>query len=155
MDDTFVIHKKVNKEDFLQHINSVDPAIRFTVEDNKETPSLTPLSNLRLMVTYPLLCTGNPHRQTSTYSGIVTITSQPSLVSSSPSPIQPEQCAESLSCSNKKWTTSGRLSLNANILNGPWTRWKKRLNKSTSKVIDGANNQGTTVAQAVTSEVQN
>ena len=33
---TFVIHKEVNKQDFLQHINSVDPALRFTVEDNKE-----------------------------------------------------------------------------------------------------------------------
>ena len=27
VDDTFVIHKDVNKQDFLQHINSVDPAI--------------------------------------------------------------------------------------------------------------------------------
>ena len=36
VDDTFVIHKEVNKQDFLQHINSVDPAIRFKVEDNKE-----------------------------------------------------------------------------------------------------------------------
>ena len=46
MDDTFVIHKEVNKQDFLQHINSVDPAIKFTVEDNKEDgsiPSWTPL----------------------------------------------------------------------------------------------------------------
>ena len=49
------------------------------------SPSWTPLSNQRLMVAYPLLCTGNPHIQTSTYSGIVTITSQPSLVSSTPS----------------------------------------------------------------------
>ena len=31
---------------------------------------------------------------------------------------------------------------------------EKRLNKFTSEVIDGANNQGTTVAQAVTSEVK-
>ena len=31
---------------------------------------------------------------------------------------------------------------------------KKRLNKSTSEVIDGANDQGTTVAQTVTSEVK-
>ena len=31
---------------------------------------------------------------------------------------------------------------------------KKRLNKSTRQVIDGVNNQGTTVAQAVTSKVQ-
>ena len=33
--DTFVIHKEVNKQYFLQHINSVDPVIKFTVEDNK------------------------------------------------------------------------------------------------------------------------
>ena len=38
------------------------------------SPSWTPLSKLRLMVAYPLLCTGNPHIQTSAYSGIVTIT---------------------------------------------------------------------------------
>ena len=40
MDDTFVIHKEANKQSFLQHINSVDPAIRFTVEDNKEDGSI-------------------------------------------------------------------------------------------------------------------
>ena len=40
MDETFVIHKEVNKQDFLQHINSVDPAIKFTVEDNKEDGSI-------------------------------------------------------------------------------------------------------------------
>ena len=32
MDD---IQKEVNKQDFLQHINNVDPAIQFTVENNK------------------------------------------------------------------------------------------------------------------------
>ena len=40
MDDTFVIHKEVNKQDFLQHISSVDPGIRFTVDDNKEDGSI-------------------------------------------------------------------------------------------------------------------
>ena len=40
MDDTFVIHKEANKQGFLLHINSVDPAIRFTVEDNKEDGSI-------------------------------------------------------------------------------------------------------------------
>ena len=89
------------------------------------SPSWTPLSNLRLMVAYPSLYTGNPHIQTSTYSGIVTITSQPNLVSSTPSPIGPKQCAASQGCSNKKRTTSGRFSLNANILSGLWTRWRK------------------------------
>ena len=36
MDDTFVIQKEDHKQDFLEHINSVDLAIKFTVEDNKE-----------------------------------------------------------------------------------------------------------------------
>ena len=40
VDDTFVIHKEVNKQGFLQHINSVDPTIKFTVEDNKEDGSI-------------------------------------------------------------------------------------------------------------------
>ena len=81
--DTFAIHKEVNKQGFLQHINSVDPAIRFTVEDNKEDgsiPFLDTIVNLRLMAHCPQLCTGNPLIQTSTYSGTVTITSQPSSV---------------------------------------------------------------------------
>ena len=89
------------------------------------SPSWTPLSNMRLMAHYPSLCTENPHIQISTYSGIVTITSQPNLVSCTPSAIGPKLCAASLSCSNKKKTTSGRLSPNANILNGLWTRWGK------------------------------
>ena len=40
VDDTFVIHKEANKQGFLQHINSVDPAIKFTVEDNKDNGSI-------------------------------------------------------------------------------------------------------------------
>ena len=42
-------------------------------------------------------------------------------------PIGPKQGAASLSCSNKKWTTSGRLSPNVNIQNGLWTKWRKDL----------------------------
>ena len=40
VDDTFVIHKEVNKQGFLQHINIVDPAIMYIVEDNKEDGSI-------------------------------------------------------------------------------------------------------------------
>ena len=36
VDDTFVIQKEIQKQDFLQHINSVIPVIQFTVENNKE-----------------------------------------------------------------------------------------------------------------------
>ena len=113
------------------------------------SPSLTPLLNLRLMAHCPSLCTGNLHIQTTTCSGIVTITSQPNLVSFTSS----QQCATSLSCSNKKRTISGRLKCK-------YPKWaldkvEKRFNRSTSEVIDGANNQGTTAAQPVTNEVKN
>ena len=101
------------------------------------SPSWTPLSNLRLMVAYPSLCTGNPHTQTSTYSGIVTITSQPSLVSSTPSLMGPKQLAASLSCSNKKRTTSGRLTPNVNILHGLWTRYRKDLTSPQERSLMG------------------
>ena len=96
-----------------------------TTRRMEPSPSWTPLLNLRLMAHYLSLCTRNPHIQTSTYSRIVTITSQPNLVSSTPSPIGPQQCVASLSCSNRKRTIWGKLSPNANILNGLWTRWRK------------------------------
>ena len=83
VDDTFVIHKEVNKQGFLQHINSVDPAIKFTVEDNKEDGSMPFLDTIvkpeadgTLPITVYRKLTHTDH----TYSGIVTITSQPSLV---------------------------------------------------------------------------
>ena len=40
VDDTFVILKKDKKEEFLQHINSVDPSIQFTTEEQKEDGSM-------------------------------------------------------------------------------------------------------------------
>ena len=40
MDDTFVIPKEVNKQNFLKYNNSVDPAIQFTVENNKEDSAI-------------------------------------------------------------------------------------------------------------------
>ena len=130
VDDTFVIHKEANKQGFLQHINSVDPAIRFTVE--------TLLSNQRLMVLCPLLYTGNPHIQTSIYSGTVTITSQPSLVSSKPFPTGLPPCAVILSCFTKKRSTSGKLSPNATTPNGLWTRWRKGLTSLPDRLMMGA-----------------
>ena len=158
VDDTFVLHKEANKQGFLQHINSVDPAIKFTVEDNKEGGSIPFLDTIvkpEADDTLSITVYRNLHIQTSTCSGIVTITSQPNLVLSTWSPIWPLQFVASLSCSNRKRTTSGRLSLNATILNGLWTRWRKDSTGSTSKVIDGAHNQGTTAAQPVTNEVKN
>ena len=82
MDDTSVIQKEVNKQNFLQHIDSVDPAIQFTMENNKEdgvTPFLDttvkPETDGKL-----LLYIGNLHIWTNTYSGRTTIISHPNTV---------------------------------------------------------------------------
>ena len=40
MDDTSVVQREEKKQSFLQHINSVDPAIKFTVKDNKENGAI-------------------------------------------------------------------------------------------------------------------
>ena len=37
VDDTFIIQKEEQKQQFLKHINSVDLAIRFTVEDKENS----------------------------------------------------------------------------------------------------------------------
>ena len=90
------------------------------------------------MVLCPSLYTGNLHIQTSIYSGTATITSQPSLVSSKPSPIGPPLCAAILSCFKKKRSTSGKLSPNAITPNGPWTRWRKDLTGLPDRLMMGA-----------------
>ena len=46
MDDTFVIQKEIHKQDFLQHINGVDPTIQFTVESNKEDGAIAFLDTI-------------------------------------------------------------------------------------------------------------
>ena len=40
MDDTFVIQQEGLKQTFLEHINKVDPAIKFTVEGNQENGAI-------------------------------------------------------------------------------------------------------------------
>ena len=46
MDDTWVIQREENKQSFLQHINNVDLAIKFTVENNKEDGAITFLDTI-------------------------------------------------------------------------------------------------------------
>ena len=40
VDDTFVIQWEDQKQTFLDHINKVDPAIKLTIEDNKESGTI-------------------------------------------------------------------------------------------------------------------
>ena len=46
MDDTCVIQDQLHKDEFLNHINSVDNAIQFTVEEAKEDGSIPFLDTL-------------------------------------------------------------------------------------------------------------
>ena len=96
------------------------------------SPSWTPWSNQRMMVAYPSLCTGNPNIQTSTYSGIVTITSQLSLVSSTTSLIGLKNV-----CSKPELLQQEKNHLRKALIKCKYPKWvldkvKKRLNKSTS-----------------------
>ena len=141
MDDTFVIHKEANKQGFLQHINSVDPAIRFTVEDNKDNGSIPFLDTivkpegdgfLSITVyrkpthTDQYLQWDSHHHLSAKFSVIQTLSHRASTVCSKPELLQQER------------TTSGKLSPNANTLNGLWTRWRKDLTGLPDRSMMGA-----------------
>ena len=128
MDDTFVINKEANKQSFLQHINSVDPAIRFTVEDNKEDGSIPFLDTIvkpeadgSLSITVyrkpthtdQYLQWDSHHHLSAKFSVIQTLSHRASIVCSNPELLQKEN------------NTSGKLSLNVTTPNGPWTKWRK------------------------------
>ena len=141
VDDTFVIHTEANKQGFLQHINSVDPAIRFTVKDNKEDGSIPFLDTIvkpevdgslsitvyrKPIHTDQYLQWDSNHHLSAKFSVI------------QPSPTGLPQCAVILSCSKKKRITSGKLSLNANIPNGLWTRWREDSTGLQGRLLIGA-----------------
>ena len=157
VDDTFVIHKEVNKQDFLQHINSVDPAIRLTVEDNKDDGSIPFLDTIvkpeaddSLSITVyrkpthigQYLQWDSYHHLSAKFSVIHTLSHRATTVCSRSELLQQEMdhLRKALTkCIYPKWALD---------------KVKKRLNKPTSEVIDQVNNQGTTVAQTVTSKVK-
>ena len=106
VDDTFVIHKEANKQGFLQHINSVYPAIRFTVEDNKEDGSIPFLDTIvkpevdgSLSITVyrkpthtdQYLQWGSQHHLSAKFSVIQTLSHRASTVCSNPELLQQEK----------------------------------------------------------------
>ena len=46
VDDTWVIQQQAHKQGFLDHINSIDPAIKFTVEGNQANGAIPFLDTL-------------------------------------------------------------------------------------------------------------
>ena len=157
MDDTFVIHKEVNKQGFLQHINSVDPAIMFTVEDNKEDGSIPFLDTIvkpevdgTLSITVyrkpthidQYLQWDSHHYLSAKFSVIHTLSPRANTVCSKPELLQQEkdQLRKALTkCKYPKWALD---------------KVEKRLNRSTKEAIDGVHNQGITGAQTATNKVK-
>ena len=157
MDDTFVIHKEVNKQGFLQHINSVGPAIKITVEDNKEDGSIPfldaivkPEADCTLSITVyrkpthtdHFLQWDSHHHLSVKFSVIHTLSHRASTVCSKPELLHQEKdhLRKALTkCKYPKWALD---------------KVEKRLNRSTSEVIDRVNNQGTTAAQVATNGVK-
>ena len=153
MDDTLVIHKEANKQSFLQHINSVDPAIRFTVEGNKEDGSIPFLDtivkpeadgSLSISVyrkpthTDQYLQWDSHHHLSAKFSVIQTLSHRASTVCSNPELLQKEKdhLRKALTkCNYPKWALD---------------KVEKRLNKSSRQVNDGGNN----TAQSANHEVQ-
>ena len=128
VDDTFDIHKEANKQGFLQCINSVDPAIKFTVEDYKEDGSIPFLDTIvkpevdgSLSITVyrkpthtdQYLQWDSHHNLSAKFSVINTLSHRAQTVCSNPELLKKEK------------NISGRLSLNASIPSGLWTKWRK------------------------------
>ena len=153
VDDTFVIHKEANKQGFLQHINSVDPAIRFTVEDNKEDGSIPFLDTIvkpevdgslsiavyrKPMHTDQDLQWDSNHHLSAKFSVIQTLSHRASTVCSNPELFQKEKdhLRKALTkCKYPKWALD---------------KVEGRLNRSSRQVSDG----GTNNAQAANHEVK-
>ena len=157
VDDTFVIHKEVNKKDFLQHNNSVDPAIKYTVEDNKEDGSVSFLDaivkpevdgGLSITVyrkptdTDQYLQWDSHHNLSAKFSVINTLSHRAKTVCSNPELLKQEK--EHL----RKALTQYR------YLKWALDKVEKRLSMSSSEAIDGVNNLGTTGTPAATREVK-
>ena len=138
--------REVNKQGFLQHINSVDPAIRFTVEDNKEDGSIPFLDSIvkpeadgTLSITVYRKPThtdqyfqwDSHHHLSAKLSVVHTLSHRASTVCSKPELLQKEKdhLRKALTkCKYPKWALD---------------KVEKRFNRSTRQAIDG----GTTGAQ--------
>ena len=157
VDDTFVIHKEVNKQGFLQHINSVDPAIKFTVVDNNEDGSIPFLDTIvkpeesgSLSITVYRKSThtdqylqwDSHHNLSAKFSVINTLSHRAKTVCSNPELLKQEKehPRKALTkCKYPKWALD---------------KVEKRLNRPSSQVTDGFNNQGANSTPAATREVK-
>ena len=157
VDDTFVIWKEIHKQDFLQYINSVDPAIQCTVENNKEDGAIPildtivkPEANGNLYITvYRKPTHTDQHLQWDSYhhlsakfSIIHTLSHRAQTVCSYPELLYNEKAHLRKALTHYKYPKRAL------------DKVKRRLNNPSREVSDGTNNQGTTGAHPSTNEVK-
>ena len=157
MDDTFVIQKEIHKQDFLQHINSVDPAIQFTVETNKEDGDIPILDTIveqeadgTLSITVyrkpthtdQYLQWDSHHHLSAKFSVIHTVSHRAQTVCSNPELLPKEKAHLRNALTQCKYPKRAL------------DKVERRLNRPSREVPDGANNQGTIGAQPTTNEVK-
>ena len=148
--------KEIHKQDFLQHINSVDPAIQFTMENNKEDGAIPFLDTIvkpeadgNLSITMyrkpthmdQYLQWDSHHHLSAKFSVIHTLTHRAQTVCSNPELFCKEKAHLRKTLTQCKYP---KLALD---------KVEKRLNQNSREVTDGANNQGTAGAQPATNEV--
>ena len=147
--------RRVNKQGFLQHINSVDPAIRFTVEDNKEDGSIPFLDT----IVKPEADGFSVHyciQETHTYTPVFTV-GQP------PSPLSQVQCHPTLShrastmCSNPELLQKEKEHLGKALTKCNYPKWaldkvENRLNRPSRQVNEGGNSSAQSANHGVQSK---
>ena len=96
VDDTFVIIERRFKEEFFQHINSIDKNIQFTAESTREDGTMPFLDTLVIPQNDGSLLTTvyrKPTHTNNTWSGIATMPYLPSTVLSAHCFTGPRMCA--------------------------------------------------------------
>ena len=157
VDDMFVIQKEVYKQDFPKHINSVYPAMQFTVETNKEdgaTPFLDtiikPEADGNMSITVykkpthmeQYLQWDSHHHLSAIFSVISTLIHRAKTVCSNPELLHKEMDHLRKALTQCKYPKHGL------------DKVEKRLNRPSREVTDGANNLGTRGTQSTTNEVK-
>ena len=155
MDDTCVIHKEIHKQEFLQHINSADPAIQFTVETNKEDGAIPFLDTIvkaeadgSLSITVyrkpthtdQYLQWDSHYHLSAKFSVIHTLCHRAQIVCRNPELLHKEKAYFRnvlTQCKYPKWALD---------------KVDRRLNIPSREAPDRANNQGTAGAQPATNE---
>ena len=157
VDDTFFIHKEIHKQDFLQHMNSVDHTIQFTVETNKEHGAIPFLDTIvkpeadgTLSVTVhrkpthanQYLQWDSHHHLSAKFSVIHTLTHRAQTV-----------------CSNPELLCKKSVHLRNALTQCKYSKWaldkvERRFNRFSREAPHRANNQGTVGAQPTTNEVK-